>query len=208
MNKLFIIGLPRTGTTSISVALLEYFKVAHTCYTKRAFELADVISDCPCFSDYQQLEVLFPESKFVYLQRSLEQWLPSIQMLLKKMLPRLNSDDYVNPILKRSFGQTFDLNNGENPLDKAHLTKCYQRHEQGVEDYFYGRDNLLNIDITQADSLSMLLGFLGLEYPSDTQFPHLNIGKLVDNWNDIKHIHKINPNLAGSEGRKFFDYCN
>jgi uncharacterized protein (DUF952 family) len=206
MNKLFIIGLPRTGTTSISVALLEYFKVSHTCYTKRAFELADVISDCPCFSDYQQLDALFPESKFVYLQRNPVQWLPSIQMLLNKMLPRLNSDTYVNPILKRSFDKTFDLNNVDKPLEKMHLTRCYQRHKQGVKDYFQGQDNLLTIDINQSDSLSQLLGFLNVQYSGDKQFPHLNIGKLVDNWKDIKHIHKINPNTAGREGRKFFDY--
>ena len=207
MNKLFIIGLPRTGTTSISVALLEHFKVSHTGYTKRAFELADVISDCPCFSDYQQLDGLFPESKFVYLQRSLEQWLPSIQMLLNKMLPILHSETYVNPILKRSFGQTFDLFNVTSPLEETHLSTCYQRHEQGVIDFFHGRDNILNIDINQVDSLSKLLGFLDLQHSGDEQFPHLNMGKLVDNWKDIKHVHKINPNRAGREGRKFFDYC-
>jgi hypothetical protein len=207
MNKLFIIGLPRTGTTSISVALLEHFRVSHTGYTKRAFELADVISDCPCFSDYQQLDELFPNSKFVYLQRHLEQWLPSIQMLLNKMLPSLNSLNYVNPILKRSFSQTFDLNNVERPLEKSHLTMCYQRHEQGVIDYFQGRDCLLNMNIIQPESLSQLLDFLNIAYSSEEYFPHLNIGKLVDNWNDIKHKHKINPNTAGREGRKFFDYC-
>jgi hypothetical protein len=208
MNKLFIIGLPRTGTTSISVALLEYFKVSHTAYTKRAFELADVISDCPCFSDYQQLDVLFPESKFVYLQRSLEQWLPSIQMLLNKMLPSLNSKTYVNPILRRSFGQIFDLDNVRSPLEERHLTMCYQRHEQGVIDYFHGRDNMLRINIKLADSFSQLFSFLNLQYSSGEQFPHLNMGKLVDNWKDIKHIHKINPNTAGREGRKFFEYRN
>jgi hypothetical protein len=208
MNKLFIIGLPRTGTTSISVALLEHFKVSHTAYTKRAFELADVISDCPCFSDYQQLDVLFPESKFVYLQRSLDQWLPSIQMLLNKMLPSLNSKTYVNPILRRSFGQIFDLDNVRSPLEERHLTMCYQRHEQGVIDYFHGRDNMLRINIKLADSFSQLFSFLNLQYSSGEQFPHLNMGKLVDNWKDIKHIHKINPNTAGIEGRKFFEYRN
>jgi hypothetical protein len=208
MNKLFIIGLPRTGTTSISVALLEHFKVSHTAYTKRAFELADVISDCPCFSDYQQLDVLFPESKFVYLQRSLDQWLPSIQMLLNKMLPSLNSKTYVNPILRRSFGQIFDLDNVRSPLEERHLTMCYQRHEQGVIDYFHGRDNMLRINIKLADSFSQLFSFLNLQYSSGEQFPHLNMGKLVDNWKDIKHIHKINPNTAGREGRKFFEYRN
>ena len=206
MNKLFIIGLPRTGTTSISAALLDHFKVAHTSYTKRAFELADVISDCPCFSDYPQLDMLFPESKFVYLQRNLEQWIPSIQMLLNKMLPSLNSDTYVNPILKRSFDQTFDLSCVEDPLDAAHLTRCYKRHEQAVMDYFYGRDNILSIDVNKVDSLSQLLDFLGIQHSGEKQLPHLNIGKLVDGWKDIKHTHKINPNAAGRDGRKFFDY--
>ncbi|GKT12851.1 MAG: hypothetical protein ISEC1_P1836 [Thiomicrorhabdus sp.] len=206
MNKLFIIGLPRTGTTSISVALLEHFKVAHTAFTKRAFELADVVSDCPSFSDYQQLDALFPESKFVYLQRPLDQWLPSIQMLLNKMQPRLNGETYVSPILKRSFGQVFDWNSVENPLNEDHLIACYQRHEQAVMNYFYGRDDLLSIDIGQADSLPKLLDFLGLPFSGNEQFPHLNIGKRVDNWKEFKHPNKVNANAAGKERCKFFDY--
>ena len=210
MNKLFIIGLPRTGTTSISVSLLEHFKVAHTAYTKHAFELADVISDCPCFSDYHQLDALFPDSKFVYLQRSLDLWIPSIQMLLNKMLPHLNAKTYVNPILKRSFGQTFDLNNVDKPfskpLDSAHLTACYQRHEQGVIDYFNSRDNLLSIDVSQSDSLPRLLAFLGLWHSGEEQFPHLNTGRRVDSWGEFKHPNKVNANAAGRERRKFFDY--
>ncbi len=206
MNKLFIIGLPRTGTTSISVQLLEHFNVAHTAYTKRAFELAEVVSDCPCFSDYQQLDALFPGSKFVYLQRPLDQWLPSIQMLLKKMLPSLNGQAYVNPILKRSFIQTFDLNTVDDPFNGAHLTRCYQRHEQSVIDYFKDRENLLSIDISQTGSLPQLLDFLGLPFTGDEVFPHLNIGKRVDNWKTFKHAHKVNPNAAGKEGRKFFTY--
>jgi hypothetical protein len=206
MNKLFIIGLPRTGTTSISVQLLEHFKVAHTAYTQRAFELADVVSDCPCFSDYQQLDALFPESQFVYLQRPLNKWIPSIQMLLKKMLPSFNGEAYVNPILKRSFTQTFDLTSADDPFDSDHLTRCYQRHEQGVMDYFKDRENLLSIDISQAGSLPALLDFLDLPFTGNEAFPHLNIGKRVDNWKTFKHPHKVNPNAAGKEGRKFFSY--
>ncbi|MFT6260968.1 MAG: hypothetical protein ACJASH_001532 [Bermanella sp.] len=206
MNKIFIIGLPRTGTTSISVALLKYFKVAHTAYTKQAFELADVISDCPCFSDYQQLDTLFPESKFIYLQRPLEQWLPSIQMLLNKMVPSLNSKAYVNPILKRSFEQTFNFKNKNNYLSDASLAASYHSHEQAISDYFIGRNDLLSIDISETDSLPKLLNFLELYHNGDERFPHLNIGKRVDNWKEIKHPQKVNANAAGREGRKFFNY--
>ena len=216
MNKLFIIGLPRTGTTSISVALLSYdFKVAHTAYTKRAFELADVISDAPCFCDYKQLDSIFPDSKFVYLDRDLEQWVPSMHMLLKKMLPQLTpKTGYLNPVLKRSFQQTFNLSNTfadslsghDKPFSEQHLADCFRKHQKEVFDYFSGRDDFLSIKLNHPDSLSTLLQFLTISEESLTSFPHLNIGKQVDSWKTLKHPNKVNPNSAGKEHRKFFSY--
>lgn len=208
MNKLFIIGLPRTGTTSISVALLDYgFKVAHTAYTKRAFELADVISDAPCFCDYQQLDKLFPNSKFVYLERALENWVPSIQMLLNKMLPELTPKmGYLNPVLKRSMNRTFDLLTTTDPLNKQHLEACYLSHQQEVFKYFTNRNSLLKIDISHIESLKKLLGFLDITDADAGEFPRLNVGKFVDNWKEYKHPNKVNSMSAGTEHRKFFDY--
>ena len=212
MNKIFIIGLPRTGTTSVSVALLKHgFNVAHTAFTKRAFELADVISDAPCFSDYQQLDALFPESRYVYLDRPLEKWIPSIQMLLQKMQGPLDvSTGYFNPVLKRSFNDTFKLSSATDPFDSQHLTACYQNHKKEILTYFATRDDFLSIDISQSGSLGTLLSFLGISIEgltqTDTDFPRLNIGKQVDSWKEFKHPNKINPNSAGREHRKFFDY--
>lgn len=207
MNKIFIIGLPRTGTTSTSVALLESgFKVAHTAFTKQAFELADVVTDAPCFSDYQQLDLLFPGSKFVYLQRDLSKWIPSIQRLLTKMSPHLlPKTGHFNPVLKRSFEQTFELTN-ENLLTEQHLIKCYKRHEQQVSSYFKGRSDLLSIDLSETGSLQKLLSFLQLEYDNNQAFPHLNQGSQVSNWKDYKHANKINSLSAGKDHRRFFDY--
>jgi len=208
MNKLFIIGLPRTGTTSISVALLDYgFKVAHTAYTKRAFELADVISDAPCFADYKELDKLFPDSKFAYLDRPLERWVPSMQMLLNKMLPELApKSGYLNPVLKRCINKIFTPLAVENPLDGQHLESCYRAHQQEVFQYFSTRDDLLTLDISQQHSLQKLLGFLGIAAETKSEFPHLNIGKQVDNWKAFKHPNKVNALSAGKEHRKFFDY--
>jgi hypothetical protein len=208
MNKLFIIGLPRTGTTSISVALLDYgFKVAHTAYTKRAFELADVVSDAPCFADYKELDQLFPDSKFVYLDRALEHWGPSMQMLLNKMLPELApKSGYLNPVLKRCINKTFAPLTTDNPLDTGHLERCYLAHQQEVFRYFSSRNDLLKIDISHSASLQKLLAFLGINSEGTREFPHLNIGKLVDNWKEYKHPNKVNSLSAGKEHRKFFDY--
>lgn len=207
MDKIFIIGLPRTGTTSISVALLECgFKVAHTAFTKQAFELADVVSDAPCFSDYQQLDLLFPGAKFVYLQRELAKWLPSMQRLLTKMEPHLlPKTGHFSPVLKRSFEQTFQLSNAL-LLTEHHLTRCYIEHQQQVESYFQGRDDLLSINISDIDSLQRLMAFLGLPCDDQRRFPHLNKGSQVSNWKTYKHVNKINSFSAGKDHRQFFNY--
>lgn len=225
MNKVFVIGLPRTGTTSISVAMLDYgFKTAHTAYTKHAFELADFISDSPCFSDYKELDRLFPNSKFVYLERDLEVWIPSIQMLLQKMQHSLMPITGVfSPVLKRSINEVFDLyiptNEfsftkkkqrkyilNEKAFESEHLINCYQNHRDGVYDYFQGRNDFLSINISHNGSFGELLDFLNVDHPRDIEFPHLNIGRHVADWKEHKHPNKVNSNSAGLERRKFFDY--
>jgi hypothetical protein len=208
MNKIFIIGLPRTGTTSISVALLSYgFKVAHTAYTKRAFELADAISDAPCFCDYKELDKLFPNSKFVYLDRALTTWVPSMQMLLTKMLPQLApKTGYLHPVLKRCIDTSFKLSTTSTPLSEQHLIACYLEHQHSVFSYFAGRTDFLNINLSQSGSLKVLLQFLEVSAEDAGDFPHLNVGKQVDQWQQLKHPNKINSLSAGKEHRKFFDY--
>ncbi|WP_413699501.1 sulfotransferase [Psychromonas sp. KJ10-10] len=210
-SKIFIIGLPRTGTTSISVALLEKgFKVAHTAFTQRTFELAEVISDCPCFSDYQQLDRLFPGSKFVYLQRELSLWLPSMQRLLSKMAPHLQpKTGHFNPVLKRSFEQTFELSR-INVITDEHLRYCYNNHQKQVETYFKNRQDLLSINISEPRSLATLMRFLEVDGEHSDEnnqaFPHLNQGSQVSNWKAYKHKNKISSLSAGKNHRKFFDY--
>ncbi|WP_246033243.1 sulfotransferase family protein [Shewanella canadensis] len=214
MTKVFIIGLPRTGTTSVSVALLEQgYKVAHQAFTKQAFELADVISDAPCFSDYRQLDKQFPGAKFVYLDRSLDTWVPSMQMLLSRMLVHLDDKTgRFNPILKRSFNHSFGVNRLDNPMDTEHLIHCYRTHSSQVFDYFKGRDDLLSIDISEPGSLSKLINFLESDNDSidsnilDQGFPHLNKGRNVASWDEYRHPNKVSANVAGPENRKYFDY--
>ncbi|MEH6448661.1 MAG: sulfotransferase [Oleispira sp.] len=218
MNKLFIIGLPRTGTTSISIAMLDYgFNVAHTAYTKQAFKLADVLSDSPCFSDYQELDILFPGSKFVYLDRALADWIPSIQMLLKKMHSNLEPKTGIfNPVLKRSFNEVFSLyiKDGssknlilnELAFDEEHLAACYHSHKSQVLEYFSQRDDLLSINLSDKESLDTLLTFLDIPHDKDVRFPHINIGKHVSGWREHKHPNKVNALSAGEDQRKFFDY--
>ena len=130
-----------------------------------------------------------------------------MQMLLNKMLPELKpKSGYLNPVLKRCINKIFAPLTTDNPLDVRHLEDCYRVHQQEVFHYFSNRDDLLSIDISQQHSLQKLLGFLGIESATIKDFPHLNIGKQVDNWKEFKHPNKVNALSAGREHRKFFDY--
>lgn len=207
MSKIFVIGLPRTGTTSISVAMLEAgFKVAHTAFSQATFELADVISDAPCFSDFEQLDKLFPGSVFIYLQRNLSQWVPSMQRLLTKMAPHLSpKTGRFNPVLKRSFSESF-LYPHKNILSEEHLRCCYLKHEAHVKSYFKGRNDFIEINISIPTSFSDLFAFLNLPFETGQQFPHLNKGSQVANWKAYKHPNKINSLSSGKLHRQFFEY--
>ncbi|MCL1143444.1 sulfotransferase family protein [Shewanella gaetbuli] len=206
--KLFIIGLPRTGTTSVSVALLQQgFHVAHQAFTMAAFEKADVVSDAPCFSDYPHLDNLFPQAKFVYLDRPMDKWLPSMQMLLQRMLPHLDkTTGRFHPIMKRSFQHCFDIWQAQDVFDPNHLSQCYIRHQQQVFSYFAERDNFLSLDISQPDSLERLLKFIGITTDEPQQFPLLNVGRNVASWDEYKHPNKVSANLSGEYRRQFFSY--
>lgn len=194
-QKVFIIGLPRTGTTSVSVALLEQgLKVAHMAFTKQAFMLADAISDVPCFSDYRQLDGLFPQAKFVYLERDMVKWVPSMQMLLGKMLPHLEAKSgRFHPIMKRSFRHTFAIDKVVDPADEAHLIDCYKRHKNEVLAYFQGREDFISLDISHAGSLSRLLQFLELTTACPT------LGQVTDRALSASQVKSV-PNQLLQEG--------
>jgi hypothetical protein len=198
-QKIFIIGLPRTGTTSIcSKCLALGFSVAHTAYTQKTFDHAEVIADTPIFTDFQTLDKHYPNSKFIYLERARSLWLPSIKQLLQRMHHNITrADGGFNPYLKRCYQQVFSPFTLENINSDEFLTACYLKHKKEVSDYFQSRGNdLLILDISQAESLNQLQGFLGLEKTSDS-FEKLNRGGKVTAWKDIKHPLKVESTHNG-----------
>ena len=192
-NKIFIIGLPRTATTSVCAAMLDLgFTTAHTAYTNLCMEQAQVIADTPIFCDYQQLDQRYPNAKFIYLSRELTSWLPSIRQLLERMYHNLQrSDGGFNPTLKRCYNDIFSPLTLDNIAQDQFLTSCYQRHQQGVSAYFSNRPNdLLTIDVSASDSYQQLIDFLGVK-SAKTTFEQLNIGGKVTAWKQVKHPLKI-----------------
>lgn len=201
-EKIFIIGLPRTATTSVCLAMLNLgFKTAHTAYTREAMSQAQVIADTPVFCDYRQLDRDYPGARFIYLSRELQLWLPSIRQLLKRMYVNLQrSDGGFNPTLKRCYNQIFYPLTRENLDRDDFLLGCYQRHRQGVLDYFQGREqDLLILDVSRQESFSRLLAFLNITADEGTPygFDRINTGSKVTAWNKIRHPLKVDATQAG-----------
>ncbi|WP_371378875.1 sulfotransferase [Thalassotalea aquiviva] len=198
-HKIFIIGLPRTGTTSVCHAFLQLgYLTAHTCYTKACLAQAEVIADTPIYYDFEQLDALYPGSKFVYLNRDMALWLPSIKQLLQRMQHNLTRQDGgFNPHIKRCFLETFTPFTEHNIGQDGFLTDCYLRHQHYVESYFHHRENdLLSIDISAPESFAKLLAFINKE-SNIKGFEKLNMGGKVTAWNQIKHPNKVQSTHNG-----------
>jgi hypothetical protein len=201
-EKIFIIGLPRTATTSVCLAMLEQgYRTAHNAYTQDAFSQAEVLADTPVFCDYQKLDKHFPNSKFIYLTRSPEKWLPSIKQLLQRMIVNLQrSDGGFNPHLKRCYNEVFSPLSEETLNSDDFLQRCYIRHQEGVFDYFKEREeDLLTIDVSDHNSYLTMLEFLNIDISKarDGGFKQINIGGKVKAWQDLNNCLKIESTNKG-----------
>ncbi len=196
-EKIFIIGLPRTGTTSICAALLDLgYTVAHTAYTPLCMEKAQAIADTPIFCDYQTLYQQYPNAKFIQLRRELTLWLPSIRQLLERMFLNVTrTDGGFNPILKRCYQKVFTPLTLENIASDQFLISCYERHQSSIDEFFSEKpEQLLSIDVSKTSSYQKLVNFLALDKPIKS-FEKINVGGKITAWNKIKHPLKIDANL-------------
>ena len=198
-SKIFILGLPRTGTTSICATMLELgYSVAHTAYTQTTFNHADVIADTPIYNDYALLDRYYPNSQFIYLTRKPEKWLPSIKQLLLRMYNNvIREDGGFNTIIKRCFTDVFSPFTLENINNDAFLLACYNQHKARVTSYFLAKNRaILFIDISESASYDQLINFINCE-EKQGNFPQLNQGGKVTAWKDIKHTKKVESTKNG-----------
>jgi len=196
-SKVFIIGLPRTGTTSVCVAFLNLgYRVAHCALTERSLLTADVVGDTPAYADYRMLDERFPQSRFIYLDRKIESWLLSIKSLLANMIVGLTTPEGgFHPIVRRCYSQIFHPITAEYINSDAHLRACYECHRAAVFEYFHDRrDSFLAISLDDANSYSKLTGFLEID-GKGSAFPKMNTEGRIVSWREIQHPNKVRFNL-------------
>ncbi len=172
-NKLFGIGLSKTGTTSLGLALkqlgIRTIDFPHDPTTLRELEQAkydltilkkyDAVTDTPVVPYYPQLDALYPGSKFILTVRDKAGWLKSIRNHWSDRWEWLEVSD-----VQRRFA--YFINTavyGTIEFHEQRFSYLYDRHVREVMDYFKDRPNdLLVLDVCAGEGWEKLCPFLGL----------------------------------------------
>lgn len=188
-TKIFGIGLPRTGTSSLAKSLrMLGFNVKHsagrfqmyrymTNPSKRhlpryTLDFLDDgkeggfqgLTDTPANLLYKDLHEVYPDAKFILtIRRDNKAWHKSCKYHYGRN-SHINRGDTLRYLRMQLFGSL--------EYDYDCFQKTYAKHDQGVLDYFRDRDkdNLLVMDVTAGDHWNKLCPFLNVDIP-DVAFP-------------------------------------
>lgn len=174
-NKVFFIGFNKTGTVSYHniMKVIVGKRATHRaiwtdwayCSNKENLDQYDVFTDGEC-ANVQNLDKLYPNSKFILNTRSLADWLISRhksiersrrlnKWIFRRYLPLSSLLNYVNSHL---------LDNGDSAMKRwVQIRNAYHCY---VLDYFKNReDRFLVLDLADEDALPKLQKFLDLDKP-------------------------------------------
>lgn len=200
-EKIFCVGLNKTGTTSLALALRrlglrvgdqDVAELLIDSWMERDFApiiahcaSADAFQDIPFSLDYtyQAVDQAFPGSKFILTVReSPEAWFQSLVRFHSRMfgngrLPtaadlRAARYRYEGWVLK-AVQSMFSVAE-ESLYDERLLVGRYREHNEMIRRYFWARPgDLLELDLRQDDSMQRLCEFLGLP-AAEEKMPWVN----------------------------------
>ncbi|MFW6058694.1 MAG: sulfotransferase, partial [Phycisphaeraceae bacterium] len=183
-GRIFGIGLSKTGTTSLGLALnrlgIPTIDFPHDPVTLRQLEQGDyrlkvleryqAATDTPVAPYYAQLDAVYPGSKFILTVRDKASWLRSVEEHWKF------SAEWAGH--HRDFRRfTYFMHvavYGVYAFERQRFAHVYDQHTRNVLDYFKDRpDDLLVLDVCNGEGWEKLCPFLGLPVP-DEPFPRSN----------------------------------
>jgi len=172
--KIFCIGFAKTGTTSLSVALMTLgynvkgvMGVHDPSISKIVYKLADKI--IPLYNAFQDepWPVLYKYldenygGKFILTVRNENDWIESLKR---------HCGDIHTPFREWIYGYGNPVGHEDVYLER------YRKHNNDVMEYFKGRDDFLKMNITEGDGYEKLCPFLGHKIINE-KFPHENKSK-------------------------------
>src|SRR5262245_26324352 len=182
-QKVFGIGLSRTGTTSLSVALntLGIRTIHYPCdertfeeltrgnYKLSVLEEYQGVADTPVVPYYAQFDRLYPGSRFILTVREKVSWLRSCKdhwEFTERWAEFHQQRKFVEFIRACVYGL--------HGFQEDRFSNVYDLHLRNVTEYFRGREkDFLVIDICGGEGWDKLCPFLGLPIPS-VAFPRSN----------------------------------
>jgi hypothetical protein len=182
-NKVFGLGLSRTGTSSLTVALHRLgIQNKHYPHDPRTYEQLrngdyrlDILgwnqglTDVPIPAYFAQLDQAWPESKFILTVRDdKEAWLRSVEKLWTA------SREWWDPTQQYTQIDEFFRATvyGSIWFNRERFSYVYDTHVRNVSHHFRDRpDDLLVLDICAGEGWEKLCPFLGIDAP-DAPFPH------------------------------------
>ena len=177
MEKVFVVGLSKTGTTSLHAALEKLglhsihnpeamlsIEKGELAFSPALAERYDALSDLPIAAYFRELDRAYPSARFILTTREEAGWLASCANHFDPSAFRPNA--IVRRLVERVYAS---------PVFDAELFRAARhRHDAGVRAYFADRPGkLLIIDTAQADKWEPVCEFLGLPVP-DALYPHEN----------------------------------
>lgn len=200
-QKVFCIGMNKTGTTSLKKAFEDlgfivgnqrngelladaYFKgnflpILRYCKTAQVFQ--DVPFSYP--DTFRHLDIAFPHSKFILTIRdSPEAWYSSVVRFHAKLFGGGHIPNYNDLAAAKYVKKGWMLRNvlslygttEEDPYERRKLIDHYERYNENVIAYFKERsDDLLVINLAHPDAYARYCEFLGVE-TREGKFPWEN----------------------------------
>lgn len=182
-EKIFGIGMPKTGTTSLHDALeILGYKSIHFPHDKKTvreleegnYRLSilnkyDALCDVPVPAIFAQLDHYWPNSKFILTIRDIEKWLDSCENAPFNSPSSMPKKDHFRYFYRAILYGTISFN-------RDRFFWVYENHLKTVKNYFSGhkQDQLLILDITIGDGWDKLCGFLNKDKPNE-KFPRSNV---------------------------------
>lgn len=196
-NKIFGIGLSKTGTTSLNSALnmlnlksihcpmddITYSELICGKYDLAILQEYDAITDIVVSPFYIEFDKTFPNSLFILTVRDKEDWLRSMKIHIEQKLLNGSWLSYLkspkDTLSENSFkfarmcSFLHSVNYGCLAYCEERLGRVFDMHIANVKEYFKGTNKLLILDICHGDGWSKLCSFLHKNQPN-TPFPHEN----------------------------------
>lgn len=193
-GKIFEVGFPRTGTTSLCDAMrLLGVRATSTLlvdgarpFGERPLHAREMFQkwltgrfDFSVMDEYEYIGAAFfpiferidqwvPDSRFILTVRDPGRWLRSIRAFMDSERP-LDLDGPVELDIRMVV--RLMATGSLNTVDDAQLLEAYERHNRRVRDHFAGTDRLLVMDVCAGDGWEKLCPFVDRPAP-ERSFPH------------------------------------